>query len=66
MSRGLLDDSEWGNIYQETPDLDNLGNMVLHLSPDFLSIPFSPLVMLTRILALKINTESVFFNLVFL
>lgn len=42
MSRGLLDDSEWGNIYQETPDLDNLGNIVLHLSPDFLSIPFSP------------------------
>jgi len=42
MSRGLLNDSEWGNIYQETPDLDNLGNMVLHLSPDFLSIPFSP------------------------
>lgn len=38
MSRGKLDGADWEKICQEIPDLSNLGDMVLHLSPDVISI----------------------------
>lgn len=42
MSRGMLDDADWEKIYQEIPDLSNLGDMVLHLPPDFTAVHFPP------------------------
>lgn len=40
MSRGILDEADSERIYPETPDLKELGNMILSLSPDFLSMSF--------------------------
>ena len=42
MSRGILDDADCEKIYQEIPDLSNLGDMVFHLPPDFIPIHFPP------------------------
>jgi len=38
MSRGILDETDVERISQETPDLSELEDMVLSLTPDFLSI----------------------------
>jgi len=40
MSRGILDESDAARIYPETPDLSELAEMVLSLTPDFLSSLF--------------------------
>ena len=42
MSRDILDGTDWEKICQEIPDLSNLGNMVLHLSPDIISLNLPP------------------------
>jgi hypothetical protein len=42
MSRGLLDNSILFKISQELPDLENLSKAALSLSPDFISLKFSP------------------------
>lgn len=42
MSRGMLDYSDGQLFVQELPDLSELQGLVLTLSPDFISIPFSP------------------------
>jgi hypothetical protein len=42
MSRGKLDGADWEKICQEIPDLSNLRNMVLPLSPDIISINLPP------------------------
>jgi hypothetical protein len=41
MSRGLLDDSEWEKISQKLPNPDNIGDKILHFSPDFISLSFA-------------------------
>lgn len=42
MSRGLLDQSAWETIYQQTPNSENLQSIILlRLAPDFISIPLS-------------------------
>ena len=42
MSRGMLDDSDLEKIYQETPDLSNLQDMVRDLPSDVISLHFPP------------------------
>ena len=42
MSRGLLDAADIDRISREIPTLSELQDMILHLSPDFLSMSFQP------------------------